>query len=118
MQRRMTKHKQEILHLFHTAHVLSAQEIVAQLPHIDTSTIYRNLERFVADGELRLVVLGTSEAKYELAEHATHGHFVCDSCGEIKSVHMPDSLARSKPKGSQIAHIELTLHGRCAECVA
>ena len=114
MQRRMTKHKRDILACFAGEHLLSASELVDRLG-LDPSTVYRNLERFVADGVLRKVHLDGREAQYERAEHA-HGHFVCDDCRSVEVVELPSSLKKLAPRGTHPTSLDLTFHGSCTRC--
>jgi len=84
------------------------------------ATVYRNLKSLVDDGALKIVTLPGEGARYEttsVAEHHHH-HFQCTNCQRVFDVHACtgdiDSMA---PKGFSVERHELTLYGRCADCV-
>lgn len=118
MQRRNTQNKKRILTLFENAHTLTAQEVCHSLPGVEASTVYRNLERFVTDGVLRMVHVEPGSVAYELAED-THDHFVCDDCNTIEPIHTRKTAFRSAlPEGAQIQEGGVVVRGMCKECIS
>ncbi len=112
---RLTKHRKEIIATLKKSHgTLSASDIHKLLPGIDQVTIYRNLDLFVADGVIKKLHLGGSEATYEYQE-TPHYHALCDNCDRL--VHFEANTEALK-KQFRIPHfaiknIEIVLHGTC-----
>ena len=116
MQRRNTKHKEDIKTLFRNAHLLSAADIAKELPDTDYSTIYRNLKRFVNDGELKEVMIDGIQF-FERADMSEHFHFKCEDCESVEEMHVSaDIIAQYAPQGSKVGDIELMVRGTCAQC--
>jgi Fur family transcriptional regulator, ferric uptake regulator len=100
---------------------LSHQEIEAALGvgSLDRVTLYRVLEWLVDSG---LAVKRADERRvwrFVLAsggEHGGHVHFRCDSCGRVYCLDVPAPQPPALPRGFTLAHVELDLSGRCAEC--
>ena len=86
------------------------------MPEISHATVYNCLDALVACGLARQVQLQRGAARYcpNMEEHC---HYYCDDCGEVFDVTLPtDGAAMPKPKGFQVDHYEIAVHGRCAEC--
>lgn len=116
MQRRNTPNKERILAVLKNRHALTAQEVCEELPDVEVSTVYRNLDRFVTDGVLRKVFVGANAAAYELADDM-HDHFVCDICSDVAAIETPASLHRVLPQGAQVVEGGITVRGRCKKCI-
>ena len=98
---------------------LSADEVRHALADtgIGQATVYRLLNRGVAEGTLQAVQLPTGPARYEPADRPHHHHFTCDACDRVFDlVGCPGRLDRLLPAGFELASHDLTLHGRCADC--
>lgn len=118
MKKRQTAAKKQIREMLSRHHALTAAELSQKLPQFDLSTIYRNLNGFVADGSIRELTLGLGTARYELS-HTGHHHFVCISCKLVRTVSIDishQSLARKMPDGYQVDDASLLIEGRCANC--
>ncbi len=87
----------------------------------DFSTVFRAVERLVADGELRRVELGTAEARFEAAG-AHHEHVRCARCGAVAAVEscaVEDALADvERSTGFTLTGHDLVFHGLCPQCRA
>ena len=117
MQRRNTQNKKQILDLFKGRHTLTAKEICDLLHEIEISTIYRNLERFVADGILRQVHVGEGVSIYEFAGE-THDHFVCSICSTVDEIHIRNSFVeKALPGGAKMQDGGVVVHGMCRKCL-
>lgn len=83
MKVKLTKKRQAILDVLRTTSgSLSASELHAALPHLDLTTIYRNLELFVEAGLIKQLAVPGREAQYEF-QTEPHHHAVCRDCREV-----------------------------------
>ncbi|MDP1901588.1 MAG: transcriptional repressor [Rubrivivax sp.] len=101
---------------------LTPQEVLdaaqSQVPGLSVATVYRNLKLLQDAGEITAVTLPGDSARYESPRDGHHHHFQCTLCNRVFDVHAcPGDLARLAPEGFTVEHHELTLYGRCAECV-
>lgn len=102
---------------------VSAEEIFQRLqnrfPTLALSTVYRNLERFAADG---LVEKETSpDGVFRYSGKDGHGHYlVCTQCHSRVRLHeCPLSAMEEKLEeetGFSIDRHQLTLYGKCPAC--
>jgi Fe2+ or Zn2+ uptake regulation protein len=90
----------------------------ARLPRISLGTVYRNLEKLRAQGQLRVVNIGPGVARYD-ALLSEHDHFVCDACGGVIDL---DPLAedadvlRLRNEGYEVRCRSVVVHGLCRSC--
>lgn len=107
------------------AHV-SVHEVVelvrAQLPQVNSSTVYRTLELLVNEGLVLRTDLGGDRTFYEPAHDHLHHHVVCDGCGAVEHVHddaLSDLQRRVRTSsGYELRRQEITLFGLCRDCQA
>ncbi len=102
---------------------LTPAEILARarhdLPSLGIATVYRSLRDGLDDGSLRAVEVPGATTHYEVASHGHHHHFHCTGCGRVYEVHgCPGDLARLAPPGFAVDGHEITLSGRCRECLS
>ena len=117
MQRRHTKNKKLILDVFNGKHTLTVQEICQLLPDIEVSTVYRNVERFVADGILRELYVHPNMTAYEYTKNI-HDHFVCDDCHAVNEIHIrSNSIKKALPSGVIMQDGGIVIHGICKDCI-
>lgn len=120
MQRRHSKKRDEIKAvLINQSGALSATAIATALPHLDLSTIYRNLDIFVMDGVVKKLNLDSGEALYE-SQSQPHHHAVCTDCNRIIHFTAPDAKIK-KLLGLNdfiITNLEVTVRGICPHKVA
>ena len=85
------------------------------------TTIYRELKKKIEAGEIDEVVMEDGVKRYELSSK-THGHcLVCEGCGDVKRVELPDDLRTREREiesktNFQIIRHDLTFYGRCKNC--
>ena len=108
--------------LAHAARPLLPQEVLdaaqSGAPGLSIATVYRNLRTLLDEGELRSVMLPGENARYELAGGGHHHHFQCLTCQRVFEVHAcPGNLAALAPPGFTVEDHDLTLYGRCRECL-
>ncbi|NUZ06690.1 Fur family transcriptional regulator [Piscinibacter koreensis] len=97
--------------------VLEAAQL--QAPGLGIATVYRNLKALVQEGELQPVSLPGENLRYELFGRPHHHHFQCAQCNRVFEVHAcPGDLSKLAPAGFVVDDHELTLYGRCKECLA
>jgi Fur family ferric uptake transcriptional regulator len=101
---------------------LTVAEVLAcareTVPSLNQATVYRNLNRLVADGWLVQVSHPEAGSLYERAGKDHHHHFYCRRCSrvfELAGCPFPEHKA---PDGYLTEGHELFLHGLCKECVA
>lgn len=88
-------------------------------PGLSIATVYRTLRVLVEEGALRAVDLPGENTRYELAGGGHHHHFQCLGCQRVFDVAgCPGDLATLAPPGFSVEHHDLTLYGRCPECLA
>ena len=102
---------------------VSAEEIFQRLrqrfPTLALSTVYRNLERFAADGLIEREISPDGVSLY--SEKDSHGHYlVCTRChSRIRLHECPLSAMEEKLEaetGFSIDRHQLTLYGKCPAC--
>ena len=113
--KRHSKKREQILAVLKECHeALSATAIHARLPEIDLTTIYRNLDVFVADGGVKKLQLDGNEAKYEYQEKPHH-HAVCVECERVIHFTAPDEKIKKLlgVKDFHVDALEVTVRGIC-----
>jgi Fur family ferric uptake transcriptional regulator len=96
--------------------VLEAAQPLA--PGLSIATVYRNLRAMQEDGSLHAVMLPGENPRFELAGGGHHHHFQCRHCQRVYEVEAcPGDLSALAPPGFTVDDHELTLYGRCANCM-
>jgi Fe2+ or Zn2+ uptake regulation protein len=108
---RTSAYKEKILSVLSKKHLLSVAEI-KKLVGADFSTVFRNLESLVKEGEIKKIVISKDSVMYEKSEGHAHDHFVCDDCGKVESLEI--SHNNLKISGSVK---DILVRGSCGECV-
>lgn len=90
------------------------------IPKISLGTVYRNLQKLVADGELQVLTVGRTQHFDPLVRN--HHHFICQKCKTVYDVFL-DSKADSLPsffteEGFTVTSHQLALYGTCKNCSA
>jgi Fe2+ or Zn2+ uptake regulation protein len=115
MNRRHSKKREQILEILKNEHgALSAGDIHAKLTDLDLTTIYRNLDVFVQDGEVKKLLLDGKEALYEFQDHPHH-HAVCTECKRVIHFTAPDAkiMKLLGVEDFQVDSLEVTVRGIC-----
>ena len=121
--RRHTQQREAIRRAFEAAdRPLSPGEVLAAaqrgVPQLGIATVYRELRALVDAGWLAEVPLPGSPSRYEVAGKHHHHHFRCRQCDRVYEVAgCPPDLSALLPPGFQLEGHDVTLLGRCAECV-
>jgi len=101
----------------------SADEIFLRvrktLPRISLGTVYRNLQRLVEEGKLRVLPSGGRSTRYDPVV-TEHDHFICRQCGKIFDVLVTGDrqidFTALVEQGFTIAAQSLSIHGCCRDC--
>lgn len=91
-----------------------------KLPNISLGTVYRNLQKLVADNKLQVLMRGRSQHFDPLVE--LHQHFICERCDRVYDV-LIDDARDIKPvklphEGFRVTSHQLAFYGTCKHCVA
>lgn len=91
-----------------------------KLSRISLGTVYRNLQKLVANDKLQVLMLGRAQHFDPLV--ARHQHFICESCDRVFDV-MVDQQKEIKPvklphKGFKVTSHQLAFYGVCKRCAA
>lgn len=114
MTKRFSKKREAIRDVLKShSGALTAAGIHAALPTIDLTTIYRNLDYFVTEGDVKKIVLG-GETLYEYRPHPHH-HAVCDECHRVIHFTAPDEKIKQLLglTDFHITNLEVTVYGSC-----
>lgn len=87
------------------------------LPDVSLDSIYRILDDFAAAGLIRKLV-GAGISRYD-PDTSAHGHFICDSCGELFDFALPGGgeLLRDCGMVGEAKSFEVTVRGVCKKCL-
>ena len=91
------------------------------LPRISLGTIYRNLDRLAAAGQIRKLALSGSEARFD-GRLDPHDHVRCVACGCVADVNgLADDVALrglTEAGGYEVLGYRLEFEGICPKCKA
>jgi len=89
-----------------------------RLPNVSLGTVYRNLQKLVADEKLQILMLGRSQRFDPLAKR--HQHFICEQCGRVFDVlvNTDDEIRPAKlpHAGFKVSSHQLAFYGACRHC--
>jgi Fur family transcriptional regulator, ferric uptake regulator len=106
---------------------LAIADLLTVLRGVPQSSAYRNLAALEEAGIVRRVITEGDFARFELDEGLTehHHHLVCENCGRVEDVEIPDTFERSidrtlerlaRDAGFATIGHRLDLIGRCRSC--
>lgn len=111
--------RQHIIQVLTERHTLTGPEIIEALESrgqsVNKTSVYRAIDKLLADGVLCRHSFGSVTPSYELRDHH-HDHAVCEGCGTVQVV----SCLQDDPQipGFTIGHHHATYFGMCARCHA
>ena len=86
------------------------------MPDISMATVYNCLDALVKCRLARQVTLDRGATRF-CPNMREHGHFHCDTCGNVLDVDLPEELCcLNLPTGFKVGHYEIAIHGVCADC--
>ncbi|MAT03475.1 MAG: hypothetical protein CL424_00275 [Acidimicrobiaceae bacterium] len=108
---------------------ISLPDLLAADDSLAQSSAYRSVATLVDAGVVRRLVHVGDHALFELDEHLTehHHHLICDGCGTVVDVTLPDPLEAAMDKAFDAAataagfaptHHAVDIYGTCADCRA
>jgi len=124
-QQKITRHRLAILSLLEaSATPMSAEDIYRQLnygnSHVSLSTVYRNLERMLADDLIIKQGMLDNKIQYSFRRDTHSHHVICLECHKMISItKCPlDILASQliKDEGFYLTDHHMELYGYCQEC--
>ena len=90
-------------------------------PGISHATIYRNLTEFAHLGVVEITRRANGRAVKLRCEQPHHHHFVCQQCGRVFEIQLPEwdpqVFAKQLPAAKITGH-SFELYGTCASCRA
>jgi Fe2+ or Zn2+ uptake regulation protein len=87
-----------------------------RMPDISLATVYNCLDALVRSGLVRQVQLERGATRF-CSNMEEHAHYHCDKCGAVFDVALvANSAAVPRPKGFQVDHYDIAVHGLCADC--
>lgn len=103
---------------------ISAEEIYAQVaakfPHVNISTVYRNLELLKRLDMVYEINLGEGRIRYHSEKMGHHHHLVCQNCGAVIDIDestlssLKDALFRDYHFRTDLRHV--AIFGLCGNC--
>jgi Fe2+ or Zn2+ uptake regulation protein len=94
------------------------ERVRKKLSSISLGTVYRNLQKLVADEKLQVLMRGRSQHFDPLIER--HQHFICERCDRVYDV-LIDQQREIKPvklphEGFKVTSHQLAFYGTCKHC--
>lgn len=86
------------------------------MPAISKATVYNTLALFEDKGLVTAIGTDQGKIRYDLVEHP-HGHFICQSCGEVTNVSYEVSYDPII-QDFQVQSEEMVIRGICDKCLA
>ena len=90
------------------------------MPGISFATIYNSVRYLKDEGHIAEISFGNAASRFDAMTHR-HDHAICTECGKLVDIEMqlPPELIKAAAKFSRFKpeSLELTLRGKCPECV-
>lgn len=86
---------------------------------MNKATVYRILTNFLDLGIVSKIQLNEKEARFELADSKHHHHLVCEECGMIEDIQLPEEILLKEVKKKSSFNIKshsLEFYGICKHC--
>lgn len=123
----MTPSKQALIQLFidnQNRHIPLKQvqdHVVGQIPGVDRTTVYRNLEKFVEIGVIQELDLPVKGKVYQfIFEKTVHHYYICKSCGRMnkgdENLFERIEKALKDIHGFSKANLSVLFYGLCSRC--
>jgi len=86
---------------------------------VNKTTVYRQLEKYVAEGKIIEVELGDGKKRFELKNLDHHHHLICDVCGCIEDIELNEGGLMdeiNKKSKFKVEKHSLEFFGVCNKC--
>ena len=94
------------------------ERVRKKIPNISLGTVYRNLQKLVAENQLQVITLDRTQHFDPLLDR--HQHFICKGCGRVEDVFVgtDDEIRPSTflPGGFTVTSHQLSWYGTCTSC--
>lgn len=95
--------------------------IQLHLPDVDRTTIYRNIEKFIALDLIQELDLPRTGKSYQfIFDKKVHHYYICKQCGEVKKGDetLFDEIEKSLKDihGFSKAQLSVVFYGLCSDC--
>ena len=94
------------------------ERVRKKLPSISLGTVYRNLQKLVAEKKLQVLMRGRSQHFDPLVER--HQHFICESCDRVYDVFLENQReikpAKLPHEGFKVTSHQISFYGICKHC--
>lgn len=96
-------------------------ELKSEFPSLSLGNVYRNLNILVDQGLVERLDFGSTFDRYE-AKIGPHVHFVCESCGAIHDIDVPEALDQQllghvrEQTDFQVTRGRMEVFGLCSDC--
>ena len=118
----ITQPRLAVYELLSRSEPLTMQELIAALPHMDPTTVYRTVALFEVHGVAQRLQIGWKyklELSNEYQDH--HHHITCVDCGETVALPEDDPIevrlhAMAIAQGYVPLDHQLEVRGRCKSC--
>jgi Fur family ferric uptake transcriptional regulator len=117
------KTQDKLLKIFKSHHLPLSEAQLRSKVMVNKTTIYRALDRMLAENLIKAVDFGDGKKRFELNSLQHHHHLICQSCERVEDVHVSDDVSGiekqiSKQKKFKIINHSLEFFGLCAQCVS
>ncbi|MDD4239058.1 MAG: Fur family transcriptional regulator [Desulfotomaculaceae bacterium] len=105
------------LHLCHPTVEQIYVDLQKEVPTLSKTTIYNTLSSLIESGLVRVITIEDHETRYDIRTE-NHGHFKCESCGEIYDFNVDiDSLQSVDLNNFKINDKNVYFKGICPRCL-
>lgn len=117
---RRTAQRREVWNAVGHLRHATPEQIAADLPDVDISTVYRALEVLVDVGLITHTHIGHGPPVYHAVDPTPHMHLVCQQCGaqSSASIDLAEGLLSALVRDHGFAAVldYISLPGLCADC--
>ncbi len=96
------------------------ERLKAEHSDISLATVYRNLARFKAQGDIISVGTVNGIERFD-GNTDPHVHFICTDCSSVLDLHgvaVPQELSETVSGIGQVSGCQLTFTGKCNQCTS
>lgn len=89
------------------------------MPTLSRTTVYNTLKLFVEAGAIQVIKIDEKNARFD-ADTSMHGHFLCDSCGVIHDMPLPEGkglMENPHLANFSVHSTHVYYHGLCPQCL-